>query len=258
MSWVRNFLIAIGAFWLSHEPVALVAWPFMLANNGVIYGDSIISAIANGLVSGMGRAVCAGLGATVVTLSAAGEKPQRWASIVAVLYVFAARPHYHWTGSSTKWLLISQGVDVLWPAIVCLAVATIVGKKKLGHPNAGKSDGARSVLSSIGRRIKKYGIVKSLWVLSSVAALAVEFIRYSDLRGVSDDQFVVAAFMFVLSFPSGILVMVTNYFCSNAGCLPPGRMGMVFFWSFFFVAGYVQWFVLIPALRARTKLRRSG
>jgi|GEM_PF-1148789 hypothetical protein len=255
MAWAKNLLISIGAYWLSSQLVGLVAWPFAKINSGIVYGGSIVSAIAMGMMTGMGRAVCAAFGAAIVTLLITGAKPQRWAWVVALLYVVASKPHIHWTRSPTSWDRWWQGADLLWPAILCLVVAAIIGKKRLGIPSA---DSSRSVLS-IGERIKGYGMVKSLWVLSSVAALAVEFIRQSGLlRVVSDDQFVLAAFMFVLSFPSGILVMATNHVCANAGCLPSGRMGMFFFWSLFFVAGYVQWFVLIPALWARIKMRRSG
>jgi hypothetical protein len=121
-----------------------VAWLFGKANSGIIYGDSFVSAIALGAMSGMGRAVGAGLGATIVTFSATGLKPQRWAFVVALLYVVAAQPRYHWVRTPTNWDRLSQSVDVLWPAVVCLSVAAIIGWLRRGHFITANSQASRT------------------------------------------------------------------------------------------------------------------
>src|ERR1700756_4601359 len=100
MSWARNLLISIGAFWISRQTVVLTSWLFGMATNGVIYHDvGVFSAIAIGAMDGMGRAVSAAFGAAIVTFFATGQKPHRWAVVVALLYVLAARPHYHFVTS---------------------------------------------------------------------------------------------------------------------------------------------------------------
>lgn len=115
------------------------------------------------------------------------------------------------------------------------------------------------ILWKNGLRPRFYEVVRALWVLSSIIALAVVFVRYNNAlgRGGLDDQFLMAAFMGALSFPSGIFVFVVNNLCSSGGVLPPGRLGMIVFWSLFFVAGYTQWFILLPAVRRRIKKPRD-
>jgi len=84
-SWVRNLLVTLGAFWLSLQVVVLFAWLFGRLNNRVIYGDGVLDAIAMGVMTSLGRDVAAALAAALVTLSAASQKPERWAFIVAIL-----------------------------------------------------------------------------------------------------------------------------------------------------------------------------
>ena len=130
MTWVRNLLISIGAYWISVQPVLLLAWLFAKAKPETLYGDSFVAAISLGVMNGMPRAICAGLGAAVVTFAATSKRPHRWASVVALLYVVVARPHYHYVRPATTWYRIAQIADVLWPAIMCLFVAAIIGWKR--------------------------------------------------------------------------------------------------------------------------------
>jgi hypothetical protein len=56
--------------------------------------------------------------------------------------------------------------------------------------------------------------------------------------------------MWVLSFPSGTLaVAIHNYISPGFS----GRTGCVVAWLMIFLAGYAQWFILIPAILARFK-----
>jgi hypothetical protein len=147
ISWVRNLLISIGAFWLSREPLVLFAWLFGHMTNRITYGDTVGSALGMGVMTGMGRAVCAGFGAAIVTLSAIGMRPQRWAWIVALLYVVAARPHYHWSRTPTGWDRLSQTADVLWPAVVCVGVAAIIARMRQGRSMTSSESGNSSLLA---------------------------------------------------------------------------------------------------------------
>jgi hypothetical protein len=130
MAWTRNLLISFGAYWVSVQAVVPLSWLFAKAKPETLYGDSVLAAISLGVANGMARAICAGLGAALVAFCGIGERPHRWASVVALLYIVAARPHYHFVRPATSWYRIAQTVDVIWPAIVCLAVAAIIGWKR--------------------------------------------------------------------------------------------------------------------------------
>lgn len=136
MSWVRNLLISVGAFWISRATVIPMAWLFGKLTDGMIYHASFPSAIAIGAMNGMGRAVSAAFGAAIVTFCATGKSPQRWALVVALLYVLAARPHYHWVGSPTNLDRLTQSADILWPAVACLSIAAMIGRMRRQHLKA--------------------------------------------------------------------------------------------------------------------------
>ena len=180
MSWVRNLLISIGAFWLSHELVALFAWLFAQATNGIsYYGDSVISAVAMGVMNGMGRAVCAAFGAAIVTALATGAKPERWAWIVALLYVVAARPHYHSIGTPTSWDRWSQSADLLWPAIVCISVATLISRRRSSRLTT-RNEGARAVKKALPRR-RHWG--RLAWIgVTNISACVVWITSLVEIR----------------------------------------------------------------------------
>jgi hypothetical protein len=122
MTRLRNVLISLGAFWLSVWMVVPFAWLFGKLNDRIIYGDSVLAAIAMGVMTSLGRAVAAGVAGWIVTLTTAGRKPERWAFIIAILHVVDAR-RYHWHLPPTAWDRLWQSVDLLFPAIVCIAAA---------------------------------------------------------------------------------------------------------------------------------------
>jgi hypothetical protein len=125
MSNFQKLLITFGAFWLSLQTVVLFAWIFGKLNTGVIYGDGVLDAIAMGVMTSMGRALAAALGTAIVALSIDSPKPERWAFIVAFLYVSgtAIRLLLHWHSPSRRWYLLSLGTDLFWPAVVSIATA---------------------------------------------------------------------------------------------------------------------------------------
>jgi hypothetical protein len=128
MVWVRNLLITFGAFWLSRLLVVLLSRPFLAVNNGITYGDSWLDAIALGIMTSMGRALAAAVGAGLVVFFAASPKPERWASIVAVLYLLYGSGSSHWYLPPTRWDYLWRGTDRVWPVIVCLAAAVIIAR----------------------------------------------------------------------------------------------------------------------------------
>ena len=132
MTWPRNLLISIGAYWLSDCLVVLAVFAFGKLTDGIIYGGSMFSAVAMGIVTSMGRAACAAIGAVIATRWAVGPKPQRWALVVALLYMVASRPRYHYVAPPTTWDRVSDAANLAWPAIACVATAGLVGWLRRG------------------------------------------------------------------------------------------------------------------------------
>jgi hypothetical protein len=128
MTKVQNILISFGVFWLSLSMVVPLAWLFGKLNDRVIYGDGVLDAIAMGFMTSLGRDFAAILAGVLVTLTVAGRKPERWAFIIAVLYVGDAPVHNHWHLPPTGWDRLWQGADLLFPAIACIAAAFLTAK----------------------------------------------------------------------------------------------------------------------------------
>jgi len=128
MSWVRNLLVSFGAYWLSLEISVVFAWLFLSLTNGIVYRQSVLSAIAMGLWISMGRAVAAAFAGALVTFLAASKRPERWAFVVAILYVVDSQWRHHWYLPPTAWDRVWQGVDLLWPAIACVAAALVTAR----------------------------------------------------------------------------------------------------------------------------------
>ena len=126
MSWVKNLLICFGAFWLSWQLVVPASLTIGRIANGVSFSEGFIGAIGWGIVWSVGHTVCAALGAAIVTFVAEAKEPQRWASVVALLYVVAAHPRYHYSQAPTTWDRVAQTVDTVWPAIVCVFIAYLI------------------------------------------------------------------------------------------------------------------------------------
>jgi hypothetical protein len=97
MSAIRNLLISFGVFWLS----IWVAWVLQRPSydrliNAVVRDETVLSGLAMGVLSSMGRTVAAVLAGVLVTVVIAGRKSELWTLIVAVLYVIDAPVRHHW------------------------------------------------------------------------------------------------------------------------------------------------------------------
>lgn len=103
-------------------------------------------------------------------------------------------------------------------------------------------------------------ILRFAWLTLSVLVLAITLYE-AELPGNRDNIIVMVWLMLVLSFPSGYLVSVLY---AAVAMLAPGKefppvsdvyVGFVLTWLGFFVAGYVQWFVLLPAVVRKIRHR---
>jgi hypothetical protein len=135
---VRNILVAFGAYYLSLWTAPLFSWPFDKLNVHFTYSGSLLSAVMMGVMTSMGRAVSATVAVAIVCVSADSETPERWAYIVAVLYVADASLrafHWKWNVPPTIWDHLWLGVDRLFPAIACVIGAIVIAhyrrKKRL-------------------------------------------------------------------------------------------------------------------------------
>jgi len=128
MSRIQNVLTSFGAFWASLWIARLLgAAPDKLINT-VIRDETLLSALAMGVLSSMGRSLAAALAGILVTLLIAGRKSWLWAIIVAVLYVIDAPVRHHWGYPATGWDRLWQSVDLVFPAIACIAAALVIAR----------------------------------------------------------------------------------------------------------------------------------
>jgi hypothetical protein len=132
---IQNVLTSFGAFWASLWIARLVgAAPDKLINT-VIRDETVLSALAMGVLSSMGRSLAAALAGILVTLVIAGRKSWLWALIVAVLYVVDAPVRHHWGYPATGWDHLWQSVDLSFPAIACIVAAIITARLRSRNPN---------------------------------------------------------------------------------------------------------------------------
>ena len=127
---IRNILVAFGAFYLSLWTAPLFSWPFDKLNYRFTHTqDNLPSAVMMGVMISMGRAVSAMLAVAIVCVSADSETPERWAYIVAVLYVADASVRsfrVKWNVPPTVWDHLWIGVDRLFPAVACVIGAIVI------------------------------------------------------------------------------------------------------------------------------------
>jgi hypothetical protein len=130
---LRNVLIALGAFWLSLCVGPWLDIIFGSLKSKMTYDSVWFEAIAMGTMLSMGRALAAVLGAGMTRFAVISRSPERWALIVAGLYLVDAPLRYFQSYSSmTSWDHLWWVAAILWPTIACLisiAVMAYLRKK---------------------------------------------------------------------------------------------------------------------------------
>jgi hypothetical protein len=140
MTNVRNLLISLGVYWLTRWGAVWLDWLFSKATDRIIYGDGVFYAIAMGVMTSMGRTVAAIFAGVLVAAAAVDPKPARWALIVAGLYVFGPGLRTHWQLPPTVLDRVWQTTDLLFPAIACMAAATITPRLRHKTADSTKSE----------------------------------------------------------------------------------------------------------------------
>jgi hypothetical protein len=133
MTTIRNILICIGAYWLTRWLVGPLDLLFSKFTDRIIYGDSVLYAIAMGVATSLPRTVAAILAGVLIVFIAIDVNPERWSLLVAALYVLFSGLRVHWFLPPTPWYRVWQITNVLFPAIACIiaafATAAIRGKR---------------------------------------------------------------------------------------------------------------------------------
>lgn len=106
-------------------------------------------------------------------------------------------------------------------------------------------------------------VVKWLWILIALLALLASLVAYDGTPN-SDADLLLAYAMLSLSFPSGLVIAIS---LGLLGQIAYAITGYVFTtsyasiavdWLIAFVAGYVQWFVLLPWLWRKWNAKRAS
>ena len=131
MSRLQNILISFGAFWISLWLSPVLWWPLDKLTNKFVYDETVLSALAMGIISSAARTLAAILAGVLVTMVVvASKKPALWALIVAALYVVDAPVRHHWGYPATSWDRLWQSVDLVFPAVACIAAAFLAGRSR--------------------------------------------------------------------------------------------------------------------------------
>jgi hypothetical protein len=125
MSAIRNVLICFGVFWLWLWVAAVLARLLVTLNDGIVYRDGVLSALAMGVMSSMGRTLAAVVAGILITVVVTSQKSELWALVVAALLVVDAPVRHHWGYPATAWDRLWQSVDLLFPALACVLAAVL-------------------------------------------------------------------------------------------------------------------------------------
>ncbi|MFC5769079.1 hypothetical protein [Thauera sinica] len=102
--------------------------------------------------------------------------------------------------------------------------------------------------------------LKALWLSCCLGVLLVTFMRQDD----KDIGIIFVYVMSILAFPSGIIVVMVvawaaAMLASNSVSSSPDpfiqEIAGIVIWAFITVAGYIQWFVLVPWVWKKWKSR---
>lgn len=103
-------------------------------------------------------------------------------------------------------------------------------------------------------------VLMLLWTLGAVMALIASLIIY-DGKPNSDADLVLGYAMLALSFPLGFVISVAANLLGQIAYATAGYVfttnyvSIIVTWFIFFIAGYVQWFVLLPWLWRKWKAK---
>lgn len=110
--------------------------------------------------------------------------------------------------------------------------------------------------SAIQRMLKVWWIAYAVFV----CGFSIYLINLNDPEAFKAADTVLLIVMGILSFPMGIVAFAFVFFYSSVflAATQTSAMDLIAFWTMLFVAGYAQWFLLMPALLRRLGARRRA
>jgi hypothetical protein len=127
MSHIKNLLISFLAFWLSLRAVVPLSILLGKLTDRVVYDDGFLGAISMGMMTSLGRTLCAVLAAVLVWIFADNMKRLRWTFVVAILNIAYAPVRYgKWHIQPTWWDYLEKDVSFLFPAVACIAATVVI------------------------------------------------------------------------------------------------------------------------------------
>jgi hypothetical protein len=128
MSTIRNMLTTFGVFWVSLWVARVLQLPsYDRLINAVVRDETVLSALAMGVMSSTGRTVAAVFAGVLVTVAVDSRRSELWALIVAALYLVDAPVRFHWVYPA-GWDRMWQGVSLLFPVTVCIVAAVVTAR----------------------------------------------------------------------------------------------------------------------------------
>jgi hypothetical protein len=127
MATIRNFLICVGVLMLSGW-MAILFFPISRFTDRIPHDDGVFGMITMGFLESLPWLFAAAIAGVCVTLTATGRKPERWAFVIALLYVANHLAHSHWSSPPTGSLRLYQWAGLLSPAIACIVAAGITAR----------------------------------------------------------------------------------------------------------------------------------
>jgi hypothetical protein len=128
MATIRNFLLCVGVLVLSGW-LAILFFPISHLTDRISHDQDVAGAIAMGFMESLPWLLATAIAGVCITLTAIGRKPERWAFVVAILYVASHLLNTRWSSPPTGWWIRTyQWAALLSPAIACVAAAIITAR----------------------------------------------------------------------------------------------------------------------------------
>ena len=110
-----------------------------------------------------------------------------------------------------------------------------------------------------------WSVFKWCWLICSIGVLLLTLAIYDGTPATRDAELVLLYGMLFLCFPVSQLVAVIfwliGFFVETTMhklAIPTSYLTLVIEWLVLFIAGYLQWFVLLPWLWRKWKARQAG
>lgn len=157
------------------------------------------------------------------------------------------------------WLFCLAAAAVVWLAVVVAGREEELGNVAFGLLVTAILVNA-SVVTSYFLDAKYQTASQVVWLLAAVGCLALALVVSSKDHpdALKDADTVLLYVMFALSFPLGLVVAVLTPALYTLADIWHGLIYLVLLWVALVVAGYLQWFKLVPYLIGKLRARKKA